>query len=466
MKKISLFFMMLLLCKLSFSELVVNLSNSSPSKYEVFNLEVSFVNEDKEKYKIEGIDNFDVLSRGSSNSYNVINGKTTSMKSDVYRLKPKNDGEFTLKVITDNGVEKIVNIKVLENKELDKVMVDRFTLQSNLPKEVYYFGEKIPFSENFISTVNISSFSQVKAPDFQDFSVKDITPYNNNSYVQKQINYNGKQAIDLTIFKGILQANSSGEKTITTGEVKVGQPTRDFFYENTTLVGGKDIKINIKPLPVDQPANFKDIVGTLKFDEIWKGKEVNVGQAITLTLTLYGSGNLSLIDKLPLESNNEFNVFQSVKSYNEEIRDDQYFNEKVFEIAFIPKKGGVEKTPEIIIPYFNTNTEKYEDIIIPSQDITVKGNNNIQNTVSDNRSPIQNNNEKITSQQKGGMNNNANSSNNLKEVNIKLLETEKTTNKNIYKLAFGIITLLSLAELLVIIYLVLDRKKFKNNKKR
>ena len=95
----------------------------------------------------------------------------------------------------------------------------------------------------------------------------------------------------------------------------------------------------------------------------------------------------------------------------------------------------------------------------------MKGNNNIQNTVSDNKSPIQNNNEKITSQQKGGMNNNTNSSNNLKEVNIKLLETEKTTNKNIYKLAFGIITLLSLAELLVIIYLVLDRKKFKNNKK-
>ena len=49
MKKINLFLIMLMLCKLTFSELILNSSNLSPSKYEVFNLEVSFVNEDKEK---------------------------------------------------------------------------------------------------------------------------------------------------------------------------------------------------------------------------------------------------------------------------------------------------------------------------------------------------------------------------------------------------------------------------------
>ena len=197
MKKINLFLIMLMLCKLTFSELILNSSNLSPSKYEVFNLEVSFVNEDKERYKIDGLENFDVLSKGSSNSYNVINGKTTSVKSDVYRLKPKKDGEFTLKVITEKGNEKALQIDVRENKQLDKVMEDRFALQVDIPKKSYYFGEKIPFQENFISTVNISSFSQVKAPNFQDFSVKDITKYNNNSYIQNQIEYKGKQAIAL-----------------------------------------------------------------------------------------------------------------------------------------------------------------------------------------------------------------------------------------------------------------------------
>ena len=59
-----------------------------------------------------------------------------------------------------------------------------------------------------------------------------------------------------------------------------------------------------------------------------------------------------------------------------------------------------------------------------------------------------------------------NLTNNLQEINIKLLETEKTSAKNIYKLAFGIVSLLCLIELITIIYLVLDRKKYKNVKKR
>lgn len=465
MKKINLFLMMLMLCKLTFSELILNSSNLAPSKYEVFNLEVSFVNEDKERYKIDGIDNFDVLSKGSSNSYNVINGKTTSMKSDIYRLKPKKDGEFTLKVITEKGNEKSILIDVKENKQLDKAMEGRFTLKADIPKNSYYFGEKIPFQENFISTVNISSFSQVKAPNFQDFSVKDMTQYTNNSYVQNQIEYDGKQAIELNIFKGILQANSSGEKNITTSEVKVGEPTRDFFYENTTIVGGKDIKIDIKPLPVNAPKNFKDIVGTLNFQEDWKNKEVNVGQAITLTLTLSGSGNLALLDNLPIENQKEFNIFQSVKNYNEGLKGDSYYNEKIFEVAFIPKQSGIEKTPEIVIPYFNTKTEKYENIIIPSQVIKVTG-DSVQNDVTTTNSPIQKNIENKSADSNDGSALSKKTGNNLQEINIKLLETEKTPGRNIYKLAFGIISLLSLVELITIIYLVLDRKKYKNNKKR
>ena len=465
MKKINLFLIMLILCKLTFSELILNSSNLSPSKYEVFNLEVSFVNEDKERYKIDGIDNFDVLSKGSSNNYNVINGKTTSIKSDVYRLKPKKDGEFILKLITEKGNEKSILIDVKENKQLDEVMQDRFTLKANIPKKVYYFGEKIPFQENFISTVNISSFSQVKAPNFQDFSVKDVTKYNNNSYIQNQIDYNGKQAIELNIFKGILQANSSGEKNITTSEVKVGEPTRDFFYENTTLVGGENLKIDIKPLPVGAPKNFKDIVGTLAYKENWKNKEVNVGQAITLNLTLSGSGNLALLENLPILNQNEFNIFQSIKNYSEEIKGENYYNEKTFEVAFIPKNGGIEKTPEIIIPYFNTETEKYENLIIPSQQIKVTG-ENIQNDDSFKNRPIQKNTENKVVNDTTENSVSEKLSNNLQEINIKLLETEKIPAKNIYKLAFGIVSLLCLVELVAIIYLVLDKKKNNIRKKR
>lgn len=462
MKKTSLFIMILLLCKLTFAELVVNVSNPSPSIYETLNLEVSFVNQDKEQYNIEGIDNFAILSKGSTNSYNVINGKTTSMRSDMYRIRPKKSGDFTLTVVTKNGERKSIKIDVVEDSNIDSIIKDRFTLKGEIPKETYYFGEKIPFQEYFITTVNMSSFSQVKAPDFKDFSVKDITPYSRNSYIQKDINYNGKNAIELTLYKGILQANSSGEKIIKTSEVKVGEPSRDYFYENTSYLGPKDIKINIKPLPVGAPENFKGIVGTLNYEDNWKNTTVNIGQAVTLTLKLYGSGNLALVDTIGIQNSDEFNIFETEKDYSENIKGDKYYNEKTFEIAFIPKKTGLQKIPEILIPYFNTETEKYEFLKISSREIDVKGNSPLNTLGTSQESPIQNNMENSKVEKVETKNE---SPKKIEEVNIKLLETEKNPSRNIFKLAFGIVSLLSLVELIAIIWLVLSRRNKTKSKK-
>lgn len=452
MKKTSLYIMMLLLCKISFSELVLNASNPSPSRNEDFSIEVSFLNEDKGKYTIEGIENFDIISKASTNSYNSINGKTTSAKSDIYRVRAKSEGEFSLKVKTEKGVEKVILIDVQKSQSINSALSDRFILKSTTPKTTFYFGEKIPYEEYFISGVRVSSLSQAKKPNFKDFSVKDMTPYSNNNYIQTPVDFNGKQGIQVTLFKGVLQANGSGLKSISSSSVKVGEPTRDFFNENTSYIGDEDIEIDIKPLPDHSPTNFKDIVGTLNSLESWKTKEVNVGEAITLTLTLQGSGNLALLDSLPIKEDMNFNVFQTIKGYNEKIIDGKYFNEKIFEIAFIPKKNGVQKTPIIDIPYFNTITEKYEILNIPSEEIVVNGksvSSEIKIPQNTNISPIDKNIEK-----------------NMKNIDLEMIQVEKISPKNIFKLISVIFGFIALIEGAVISYLLYTRKQASNSKKR
>ncbi|MGL6121150.1 MAG: BatD family protein, partial [Fusobacteriaceae bacterium] len=372
MNKTSLFFIMLLLCKLSFSELIINVSNLTPTKNDVVSLEVVFLDSDKDKYSIEGIDKFEVLSKGSNNSYKIINGSKSSSKSDIYNIRPKEEGEITLKVVTDSGDTKSINLNVKSIESMNETLNQKFILKETTLKKSYYFGEKIPYEEYFISAVRLNSFSLAKSPNFREFSSKDITPYNNNTYIQNSVQFNGKQAIQLTLFKGILQANSSGNKSISASTVKVGEPSRDFFSETVSYVGGENTDIEIKALPLDSPKNFKDIVGSLNFLENWKGKDVRVGEAITLTLTLHGSGNLALLDSISFPQNDDFNIFQSVKSYKESIVDGKYFNEKVYELAFIPKKTEVNKTPKISIPYFNTETESYEYFEVPSREISVQ----------------------------------------------------------------------------------------------
>ncbi|MBC2850053.1 BatD family protein [Cetobacterium sp. 8H] len=455
MKKFNLIIILLLFCKIALADLIVDTSNSSPTIYETFNLDIVFKDERRGDYKIEGLDNFMVISKGSNKSYSVINGKTTSSHTDIYKIKPKKIGEYTLKVITDSGIEKAIKINVLDDQKMDSSINNKFTIETKLPEKKYYFGEKIPFEESFISTVNISSFNQIKAPDFKDFSVKDITPYSNNSYVQQNTSFKGKSAIELILYKGILQANSSGEKTILSSEIKVGEPSRDFFYENSAYLGPKEIKIDIEPLPSGAPKDFTDIVGSLFSEVKWGNTSVNIGQALTLTLKLYGSGNLELLDKIYNENNQNFNIFESVKKYDENIAEGKYYNEKTFEIAFIPKQNGEQETPELKIPYFNTKNSKYEYLIIPSQKINVIGKNpaisDKEITQSEKR-PIQKNIENISQDNK------------IKEVDIKLLEVESIPVKNIYKLVAFILGFISIVEFLIILNFVIKRKNANKRK--
>ncbi|MGL6168769.1 MAG: BatD family protein, partial [Fusobacteriaceae bacterium] len=428
MNKTSLFFIMLLLCKLSFSELIINVSNLAPTKNDIISLEVVFLDSDKDKYTIEGIDKFEILSKGSSNSYKVINGSKSSSKSDVYNIKAKEDGEVTLKVVTDSGDIKSIALNVQSVETVNKLLNQKFILKGTTLKKSYYFGEKIPYEEYFISGVRLNSFSLAKSPNFREFSSKDITPYNNNTYIQNSVDFNGKQAVQLTLFKGILQANSSGNKTISASTVKVGEPSKDFFSETLSYVGGESVDVEIKALPLDSPKNFKDIVGSLNFLENWKGKDVRVGEAITLTLTLHGSGNLALLDSISFSQNDDFNIFQSVKSYKENIVDEKYFNEKVYEIAFIPKKTKLDKTPKISIPYFNTETESYEYFEVPSREISVQGDESTSKLQSRNDSPIQENMENKEGVTKSNSLNfeTEKKIGKIEEIDIKVLEIVKT----------------------------------------
>ena len=55
-------------------------------------------------------------------------------------------------------------------------------------------------------------------------------------------------------------------------------------------------------------------------------------------------------------------------------------------IAFIPKTNGTIKTPEISIPYFNTETKNLKNLIVPSHEITVEGNVSSTSIINNNQS--------------------------------------------------------------------------------
>ncbi|MHD0318344.1 BatD family protein [Fusobacterium sp. THCT1E2] len=462
MKKLFNLLLFLFISSVTFSEIILDVSNNDPSINEPISLQVKFLDSDKKDYTIDGIENFKIASKGSQSNYSIVNGKSTSSKSDIYTLIPLKEGSFNLKVNGKNEASNSININV--SKEAKVNIEGKITLQDNLKeKNTFYFGQKIPFEEKLLTTVPLRNLQYIDRPNFGDLSVKDITPANNRGgYTEKYFtDENGRRGLEIILYQGILQANSSGNKSIKGGYAAVVEsgPNDSFVFGSTSApvyLGSKEMELNILPLPSGKPAGFQEVVGELKGDYSWNNDKIKFGESVVLTLKLYGDVNLDMLEKIVPNNLPDFNIFESSKESGERITDGKYYVEKTFEIAFIPKITGKATIPSIKIPYFNTAEKKYMNFEVPAKEIEVTGSANgavIPSTVTPAAPPVNNTPTVV----------NAPSAPAEKIAISSIPETQtEEINKADNKLMIGVI-ILALLEAGIIIFFILDRKILKNS---
>jgi len=462
MKKLFNLLLFLLISSVTFSEIILDVNNNNPSINEPISLQVKFLDSDKKDYTIDGIENFKIASKGSQSSYSIVNGKSTSSKSDVYTLIPLKEGNFTLKVNGKKETSNSININV--SKETKVNVEGKIIIQDNLKeKNTFYFGQKIPFDEKLLTTVPLRNLKYIDRPNFGDLSVKDITPANNRGgYIEKYFtDEKGNRGLEITLYQAILQANSSGNKSIKGGYAAVVEsgPNDSFVFGSTSApvyLGSKEMELNILPLPSGNPAGFQEVVGELKGDYSWNNDKIKFGESVVLTLKLYGDVNLDMLEKIVPNNLPDFNVFESSKESGERIIDGKYYAEKTFEIAFIPKITGKATIPSIKIPYFNTAEKKYMDFEVPAKEIEITGSTNgtvIPSTVTP-ATPPGNNTPAVINAPSVPAEKIAISS--IPDSQIEKIDIADN------KLMIGVI-ILSLLEAGIIIFLLLDRKILKNS---
>lgn len=468
MKKILSLMIFIIFGSLAFSEIKIEIDNTVPSVNQLMRLVVSFIDEDKKDYKIEGIENFKIMSRGTSNNYHIINGKKTTIKADVYQIMPEKKGKVKIKLSgTDIKSNEIV-VDVQEGKTIN--VSGNMEFKTNISENAsYYFGEKILYRDTFITTTQYTSFRGGTTPIFNEFSYKEMTPRDQyGSMVSKHVSTGkGTSAFEVILYEGIIEATSSGKKIIKTGSIEAANTRtgEEFFF------GTKDLNVEVLPLPQDRPYNFQNIVGKLEGEQTWNKEKIALGESILLKLRLYGNVNLDQLDNVAknILSQGDFNVFETVVSANEKIVGDKYFAEKVIEIAIIPRKTGEVTIPTIEIPYFNPKTKEYEKYIIKEKKIFVEGNtsnnqiaNNNQGTNVESQQISDNSNQnQVTSATIDSKDNQY-----IEEIEIMTLSPENGVNQKFYNKYGHIIGIVALLELLTILYLLFKNKKLNPQKKQ
>jgi hypothetical protein len=339
-------------------------------------------------------------SENSSSSITIINGKMKKNESKgfifTFSLTPKKIGTLlipAIEVISGNEKTKTEPIVIVARKPA--VETNDFKLELKLSKEQCYVGEPVTLTVTWYIGKNVRNFN-FNLPILNDARFRFIDPEIDRNSGKKlyRIPLGGSEVIGeegrgiagtkysryTTIsFKKILIPNESGtvpiEQATVTCSALSGYAKRsndrvssffddDFFRPSrrevykTVLVPSNTLSLKVKDLPLKgKPANFRGHIGSYKISANASPLKVNVGDPITLTVSIKGGELIEYVEMPPL--NEQVNLNNMFKIPQERASAETMGESKVFTQTIRPRSSDITEIPPVELPYFDVDKREY-----------------------------------------------------------------------------------------------------------
>lgn len=234
-----------------------------------------------------------------------------------------------------------------------------------------YAGEPLTGTLKLYTRINLSGIQELKLPDFKGFLKEDIETPPLRSLETEVID--GIQYGTGVIQRFVLYPQIPGELRIDPAEMTVlvqeqtgardpffDDPFFDSFFSSVSTVPRKittqPLTVRVKPLPEPRPADFHGAVGSFTIESSISGTDAKLNDAVTMTVTLKGSGNLNLSGE-PVIS-----FPQGIEKYDPKVTvrsSGTSSGTKVFEYLLIPRNTGAFEIPPVSYSVFDPKEEKY-----------------------------------------------------------------------------------------------------------
>jgi hypothetical protein len=130
------------------------------------------------------------------------------------------------------------------------------------------------------------------------------------------------------------------------------------FESKPVKVASRPITIEARQLPTDnQPPDFSGAVGQFNLSAAAKPTRAEVGDPITLTMTVSGKGNFDRVEPPKFPEDPKWKTYQSSAEFKQ--GDSSTQGKKIFEQAIVVKDDRVTEIPPVSFVFFNPETEKY-----------------------------------------------------------------------------------------------------------
>jgi hypothetical protein len=324
------------------------------------------------KPKLPEIENFSVLSRGSSRNFSFVNGKIQTSVSYTYALVPKGTGTLTIgacemtiqgKTYRTAPIDIIVGAQSEDAIKTGTVDVgghggEDIFVETSVDKDEVYVGEQVILTFRLYSAVRIVGNPQYFPPTTDDFWRDNLGEEKQRTVVMKGREYHVNELVYA------LFPLTDGEKRI--GPARVNCVIEEIFADpfNFTISTGTRKQLESKPIPIrvkvlpDVPDYFSGGVGDFDIETELDNRTVKEGEPITVTTSIRGNGNIREVE-LPWMEIPGFRVYQSGSSVETGEVGGELVGEKIFRTILIPKKSGDFEIPVRPFIFFNPQTGKY-----------------------------------------------------------------------------------------------------------
>ncbi len=370
------------------------------------------------------VDGLDITPVGQSTQIEIVNGSMTANASNTYAITPQHDGTFVIPAIrAGNTASQPVTLHVFKgavsspapaptsppasggpvvmpppaaappaSDQNEQASQGRFgSIQITLPKREFYVGELVP--------IDIKAY----IPADMQASISDLPQFTSDGFTLNSLSTKPQQTTQIlngrpymvVRWHSALTGIKAGDYPISlqmplTVVVPQRMPQSDnnddffnSFFRNAMAGMGtkKDVTIQsasetlkVLPLPqTDRPAGFSGAVGQFEIEASASPTNVNVGDPITLTLKVTGTGNFDRVSSDMLASNSQWKTY-SPKSHFDAGDSVGYQGTKEFDQPIIANDGSVSSIPSISFSFFDPESGRYVTRTTAPVAVTVTGN--------------------------------------------------------------------------------------------
>lgn len=380
--------------------------------------------QDIKDFRAPSIKGFDVLmgpSRSQQSSIQIINGKRTSNSSTAftYILLAGNPGTYTIPAasVEVNG-EKVfsnaISIKVLPQDQTSgnsgnngggsasssrsqaagsRISANDLFITATASKTTVHEQEAILLTYKVYTVVNLRQLYG-KMPDLKGFHTQEVELPQQKTFTlehYKGRNYNTTVWSQYVLFPqqtGKLEIPSITFDGVVAQQTISGDPFDAFFngggyVEVKKKITTPKVVINVQLLPA-KPAGFSGAVGEFKLASSINATDVKTNDAVTIKLTLSGTGNMKLIGTPEVKFPQDFEIYDPKVTDDYKLTNSGLTGTKTFEYLAIPRHAGNFTIPAIEFTYFDLKSNSYKTLKTEAYNLKVaKGQGNADQVISD-----------------------------------------------------------------------------------